>query len=83
MKNLIKTILPVLLMAVFVLIATSGFAQDPPPPPPSGGHGMGGTQPPGGGAPIGEGIFILTLLGAAYGGKKWFTNKKNDRIKSV
>jgi len=82
MKNPIKTILPVLLMAVFIVATTSGFAQDPPPPP-NGGHGMGGSQPPGGGAPIGEGIFILTLLGAAYGGKKWFTNKKNDRIKSV
>ena len=82
MKNFLKSILPALLMAVFVVTTISGFAQDPPPPP-SGGHGMGGTQPPGGGAPIGEGIFILTILGAAYGGKKWFTNKKNDRIKSV
>ena len=51
-----------------LLISIPTFADEPPPP---GQHGLNGNQVPGGGAPIGEGLIFLTLLGAAYGAKKW------------
>jgi len=70
MKKYIKTIL---LSAVILLFAATGFSQ--PPPPPGGGHGQTGNQT-GGNAPIGGGLFILLGLGAAYGGKKIHTLNK-------
>ena len=73
-----KIIIKGLLVALFV-IGTSAFvtltAQDVPPPPPPPNGGTGGNVP-GGGAPIGEGLLILSLLGAAYGSKKWYSNHK-------
>ncbi len=47
---------------------------DPPEPP--GQHGQTGNQPVGGGAPIGEGLTILTLLGTAWAGRKWYLKHK-------
>lgn len=66
MNNSIKTLLASLLIIFAIFTATSAFA-DTPPPPPSGGHGAGGNAPPGGGAPVGEGIFLLTVLASGYG----------------
>jgi len=75
MKNII---IKSFLTALFV-IGTSTFAtltaQDVPPPPPPANGGQGGNVP-GGGAPIGEGLLILTALGAAYGSKKWYSKHK-------
>jgi hypothetical protein len=51
-------------------------SQEVPPPPPE--QGQGGNQPPGGGAPIGEGMIFLTMLGAAYGAKKWQKSKQTN-----
>ena len=51
-----------------LLISIPIFADEPPPP---AQHGLTGNIVPGGGAPIGEGLFILSLLGAGYGAKKW------------
>ncbi len=70
MKNVFKTLM------LSIVIGSSVFAQDPPPPPPGGGHGGGGALPPGGGATIGEGIFILMALGAAWSGKKVYDARK-------
>ena len=58
-----------LLFAALMLSATPLLAQGPPPPPPSG-HGSPGNQPTGGHAPIGSGLAILLVMGAAYAGKK-------------
>lgn len=69
MKNFIL-IITLLLFYSF----TSNAQTSPPPPDPSGT----GTQPAGGGAPVGEGIFILFGLAAAYGGKKWTERKKQS-----
>jgi len=65
-----------LLAVVFVGLNTINpvFGDVPPPPPPPE-NGTGGNVP-GGGAPIGEGLLILTALGAAYGSKKWYNNHK-------
>ena len=54
-------------------LSTCLLAQAPPPPPPD--HGQTGNQN-GGNAPVGSGIFILLGLGAAYGGKKIYDQKK-------
>ncbi len=50
------------------------FAQAAPP----ANHGASGDQAPGGGAPIGGGLFILLGLGAAYGGKKLYDQRKSS-----
>ncbi len=73
-----KIIIKGLLVVLFV-IGTTTFetltAQDVPPPPPPANGGQGGNVP-GGGAPIGEGLLILSMLGAGYGTKKWYSNHK-------
>ncbi len=71
-KNILCRALPIVFFMVF---STTLLAQDPPPPQPPTSHGNAGNVP-GGGAPIGEGIFILSLLGAGYGGKKWQKSKQ-------
>jgi hypothetical protein len=38
-------------------------------------------QPIGGGAPIGSGVYILMMLGAAYGSRKVYRLNKNDAEK--
>ena len=65
------------LIFAFVL-SLSVFSQSPPPPPGSG-HGQDTNQPPpnGGGADIGGGLFILAMLGSAYGIKKWKEGREN------
>ena len=51
-------------------------SQSSPPGPPSN-HGTTTDQSPGGGgAPIGGGLLILLGLGAVYGSKKWYDNRK-------
>ncbi len=74
MKNLHK----ILILTLVILTATSVnvLAQVPPPPPPS--HGSTGNQS-GGNAPIGGGLFILLGLGAAYGGRKLYQNRKDRK----
>ena len=61
------------LLFLLLTFATPVLAGSPPPPPP--GHGTTGNVP-GGGAPIGEGLFILVAMGAAYGFKKWKSKDK-------
>ncbi len=63
-------------------ISFNQSALSQPPPPPSGGangHGLGGNQ--GGaqqGAPIGGGLEIFLLLGAAYAGGKIYLSKREE-----
>lgn len=73
MKKLSIKFAAVLILMSGLLISIPAFADDPPPPPT---HGEVGDIPAGGGAPIGEGILILALLGAAYGGYKWYKYHK-------
>ena len=62
-----------------MLFFGSPILADNPPPPPS--HGETGNQVPGGGSPIGSGLLLLVGLGAVYGGKKIYDNKKNFSTK--
>lgn len=73
-----KKIIYRLIVMSFIFCSTNLFSQDPPPPPggvpnQGGGQFVGGG---GGGAPIGEGIFIFSLLAAGYGGTKAWKNRK-------
>ena len=77
MKRTFKKIIVALFVFFAFAVTSTVLAQDPPPPP-EGGHGGGGNQVPGGGAPIGEGIVFLTMLGAAYGAKKWQKSKQTN-----
>jgi hypothetical protein len=73
-----------ILSAAIVLLLSISFNQtalsQPPPPPPGGGHGLGGNQGsgPGQGAPIGGGLEIFLLLGAAYAGGKIYLSKREE-----
>ena len=61
----------------FLFFSWGMMAQNPPDPP--DGHGDEGDQPPGGDAPVGAGVYLLVVLGAAYGAGKVFVMKKGDR----
>jgi hypothetical protein len=65
-----KTILKRYMLTI-LLIACSVMAISQPgsPPPPPSGHGNNGNQG-GGFAPVGEGIFLLAAMSAAYGFRK-------------
>ncbi len=67
------------LLVIFLLSFSPILLAQDPPPPPSVGHGQSGNQPPGGGAPIGSGLVFLLALGAAYGGKKVYDMRKEER----
>ena len=70
-----KYLLTILMALTLTLWTGNAFSQSVPPPPSS--HGATGNQEAnGGGAPIGGGLFILLGLGAAYGGKKLYDNRK-------
>jgi hypothetical protein len=75
MKNIIIKSFLTALFVIGITTFTTLNAQDVPPPPPPANGGQGGNVP-GGGAPIGEGLLILSLLGAGYGTKKWYSKHK-------
>ncbi len=74
MKNFIN-IFRISLVALVISFAVPLFGQNGNPPPPPGGHGEIEDQTPGGGAPIGEGLLVLSTLAAAYGVRKWKSGK--------
>lgn len=77
MKKIKNIFLPVIFTIILITSVSPILASDPPEPP-GQGHGTGGDLPPGGGAPIGSGTIILLALGAAYGGKKVYDNRKKE-----
>lgn len=72
--NLIKKASITLIIIFGLTVSFNSFAQDSPPEPPSS-HGED-TNQEGGRAPIGGGLFILLGLGAIYGGRKLYQNRK-------
>ena len=75
MKRLQKVILAIFFV-LFTFSVQNSFADSTNPPNPPGEHGASQDQS-GGGAPIGGGLFILLGLGAAYGSKKLYDNRKS------
>ncbi len=69
-----KIIKRLLATAALILTITALSAQTPPPPNGGDDPGAGGNTPVGGGAPIGSGLGILLLMGAAYGSRKILQN---------
>jgi hypothetical protein len=72
MKKLSLKFAAVLILMSGLLISIPAFADDPPPPPTHGEVG----DIPGGGAPVGEGIYVLAMLGMAYGSYKLYQDRK-------
>ncbi len=73
MKKIFTKSIASIILLTGLMLSFPVFADDPPPPPT---HGEIGDIPAGGGAPIGEGLLILAVLGAAYGGYKWYKYHK-------
>jgi len=69
-------IIKITFIAAAIAISAGLYAQTPPPPNGGDNPTQSGSTPVGGGAPIGSGLLILTLLGAAYGGKKVYQMNK-------
>lgn len=67
-----------LIVTVIFLLMLSFGVQAQVPDPPGGGHGTGVDQEAGGAAPLGSGLVIMTILSAAYVGKKTFSTKKKS-----
>ncbi len=72
MKKIFTKSIASIILLTGLMLSFPAFADDPPPPPTHGEVG----DIPGGGAPIGEGLLILAVLGAAYGGYKWYKYHK-------
>ena len=73
MKTILKSIA---LVTITLITVNISLAQ----PQPNGGNDPGvDNTPVGGGAPVGSGIGILLLLGAAYGGKKAYDFRKSTQ----
>ena len=76
-----KYILTFIFTTLLLIFAISSFGQGPPQPPGTG-HSQTGNQI-GGNAPVGGGIGILLVLGAAYGCKKvydYLQDKKEEEV---
>jgi len=67
-----------IITAIFFGLLSFSLQAQPPDPP--GGHGETEDQESGGGAPLGSGIIIMTVLGAAYAGKKAYNIKKDFEL---
>ena len=76
MKTIKQKYIRILTIIVLAFATLPLLADSPPPPPP--GHSTTGNVP-GGGAPIGSGVAILLALGTAYGGKKVYGSRKDNK----
>lgn len=80
--NTIKKFRKLLLILALTGTTYIGLAQDPPPPPGSDGGGAtpdSGNQL-GGQAHVGGGVIILLTLALAYGGKRFYQLKKQEKL---
>jgi len=68
----------IIFLIAFIFAVSYSFSQNGDPPPPPGEHGQTGNQPVGGGATIGSGLFLMLLMGAGYGARKWYLKKAHS-----
>jgi len=73
-----KKIFSTMMIAALLMFPLFITAQTKDPGDPPGGPGEPGGDPIGGGAPIGSGLVILLTMGAAYGGKKLYSLRKES-----
>ena len=80
-RNIIKQTKILTIAASLSMISMVGFAQSGPPPPPSGDPDGTVAQDNklGANANIGGGVLILLALGLAYGGKRLYDLKKEQK----
>jgi hypothetical protein len=77
MNKLLLKVFIISQLSLFSLVSIGVFA-DPPGPPTPGGNPIGNGDPVG--APIENGVFILILMGIAYGSFKLYRSRKKTII---
>jgi hypothetical protein len=70
-----KRLTIIIITTIILLFPIVSIAQQKSPGNP-GGEPTGSDPPLGGGAPLGGGLFILLVMGGAYGGVKLYQKKK-------
>jgi hypothetical protein len=78
MKKIIIRTAATLILMIGIMFFNPVIGQNGNPPPPPSTHGENTNQPPGGGAPVGSGLAILLMLGAAYGGRKLYRLREQE-----
>lgn len=83
-KIMKKIFISLIILFTFVLFSPDSSAQIPPPPPDPGGNpcNTNGTQVGGPSAPLGDGIWLLVALGAAYGIRRVKFRSKVEEAKN-
>ena len=83
-KNTLQQVRKIILISLFALFSIVAFAQNPPPPPGggSGSQNNSGNEL-GGNAHLGGGLLILLTLGLAYGGKRLYDLRKEQKEEIV
>ena len=79
MKNLIKPFMFSLIILFFMAFSQTGMAQEQEPPHPPSEKGTDTNHGPAG-APIGSGVTILLMMGAAYGAAKLYQMRSRVSI---
>ena len=69
MKESLKSFFVSVTLLFFLAFAGTILAQEPPHPPSEKGSGT--NQAPAG-VPVGNGLYVLLVLGVAYGGLKFY-----------
>lgn len=81
-QNIIKRSKKAALVLLLAGMSFAGYTQGPPPPPGTDGGGNtpnSGNQL-GGAAHVGGGVIILLTLAIAYGGKRYWAIKKQEKL---
>ena len=81
LKNTIRKSKKILFLLVLSSFTIVGLAQDPPPPPGDGNNNTSDNQL-GGAAHVGGGVIILLTLALAYGGKRFYEMKREEKLKA-
>ena len=78
-----KRIKKILILTIIILtfMVQQGFAQATSPQDPNGNPEAG--TPIGGGAPIGNGVYVLLILGTTYGIIKFYSYCGNTRTEEL
>lgn len=77
-----KRLIAIAALVLFFTLPLITIADPPLPPGQGGGSGPGGGPTPVG-APIGDGLGVLLVAGAIYGGFKLYKWKKSKDVKLV
>lgn len=83
-KNTIKKSKKIVLVLMLSGLTIGVFAQGPPPPPgeDGGGNPADSGNQLGGAAHVGGGVLILLTLAVAYGGRRLYELRKDQKVEA-